>query len=191
MVHESSTDIADLVDAELVPPLVALLAGAIRSYSPTTLDIVQIEGWFGAKWLGFRGKALGVLGVRDRQALTVQAFNPKRVISAQTFERGSAGEPWTPVRSAPQLHLEIPSVANTTRRLWKLRPPGTLLVWYGVTPQEKASLMVYSLEGDGPLSWHVEADLRGEPAIIGGAGITMPEVATLCRLASTPNGESR
>src|ERR1035441_403754 len=37
--------------------------GVICLHAPETLVLIKIDNYFGSKWLGFSGKALGALGV--------------------------------------------------------------------------------------------------------------------------------
>ena len=46
--------------------------------------VVKIDHWFGKRWLGFSGKAIGKLGVRKRK-LTLPPFIPSRVMSVRRF----------------------------------------------------------------------------------------------------------
>ena len=40
--------------------------GVVRRHLPETLVLIKINNWFGSKWLGFSGKALGALGVWNK-----------------------------------------------------------------------------------------------------------------------------
>ena len=65
--------------------------GVVRRHLPETLVLIKINNWFGSKWLGFSGKALGALGVwnkpRNEPAdnIRIPPFVPSRVVSQRSF----------------------------------------------------------------------------------------------------------
>ncbi|MCA1709275.1 MAG: hypothetical protein LC808_40740 [Actinobacteria bacterium] len=58
----------------------ATVVGVEEAINTKQTYVVKIDNWFGKRWLGFSGKALGALGVR-KQKLTLPPFIPTRVVS--------------------------------------------------------------------------------------------------------------
>ncbi len=65
--------------------------GVIRRHAPETLVLIKIDNYFGSKWLGFSGKALGLLGVwhnpdyHPANNIRIPPFVPNRVVSQRRF----------------------------------------------------------------------------------------------------------
>jgi hypothetical protein len=51
------------------------MVGAEEAINTKQTYVVKIDNWFGKRWLGFSGKALGALGVRKKK-LTLPPFHP-------------------------------------------------------------------------------------------------------------------
>jgi len=68
----------------------ALVDGIVSAMRPEDLFVVEVDNWFGPRWLGFAGNTyLGLVSVhRDvtkKKALVIPPFVPKRVESERRF----------------------------------------------------------------------------------------------------------
>ena len=157
-------------DAEqFVAAVDGVVDGLMRRYQPTKVILIQIDNWFGTKWLGFSGVAMLQLGVR-RQTLTIPPFVPNRVISQRTF----VGPFYEEVGSGEPIHLRVSSRVAIGRKASEVAPNATL-VWYSANSKStgRGSLMVYFASGDayrpwysqweGGKSWHLAKSTGIEP----------------------------
>lgn len=107
--------------------------GVIRLHAPETLVLIKIDNFFGAKWLGFSGKALGAIGVwfnpssNPANIVRIPPFVPNRVVSqrrfsAPTYEEVDCGKP---------IHKRMPSRVALNRRV-ATAAPKSALVWYRI-----------------------------------------------------------
>ncbi len=71
-------------DSEFLDFVDATVVGVEEAINTKQTYVVKIDNWFGKRWLGFSGKALGALGVRITK-LTLPAFTPSRVLSQRRF----------------------------------------------------------------------------------------------------------
>ena len=62
----------------------AAVVGVEEAIKTDQAFLVKIDNWFGKRWLGFSGKALGALGVR-KEKLTLPPFIPSRLVSQRRF----------------------------------------------------------------------------------------------------------
>ena len=117
--------------AEFVKLVQKTLDGIINRYSPQTLIVIKIDNWFGSKWLGFKGKVLGLLGTwsipynAPADRLVIPPFVPNRVVSQRRFVAPSfkETEPGTPI------HKKIPSDLARIRKMSN-EAPNTAIIWY-------------------------------------------------------------
>jgi len=107
MVRYTKTEPTD--DLPYLEWVEAAIVGVEEQFDTKTSFVVKIDNWFGKRWLGFSGKALGAIGVCKRQ-LTLPPFIPSRVISQRRFWQ--AGEA---PRRPRMLHLRQRSGENLQR----------------------------------------------------------------------------
>lgn len=86
-------------DASFVRLVSAYVSRYANLYRPSQLVVIQVDHWFGRKWLGFKCKLLGALGVHadvsdtGRTTLPKPPFSPTRVQSSTAFvQNGSEWE---------------------------------------------------------------------------------------------------
>lgn len=96
-----------------------LVAEASRIRWLDGLFVVRISGWFGPRWLGFSGKAMGALGM-SASDLTIPPFVPARVLQELYFE--NAGQMFRTAAAPFAVHKRQPSSENLQRRMAKLGP---------------------------------------------------------------------
>lgn len=114
-------------------------------FLPQEVYVVHIDNWFGFKWLGFTGKALGALGFWNRD-FRVPPFRPNRVLGQMVWERDATGTKYQSV-AKPSLHLEQPSEHNHYRLINRITDSG-LFVWYSgqTAATKRGSVMVYQVK---------------------------------------------
>jgi hypothetical protein len=152
-------------EPEFIRQVELAVNGALHRYPPESFVLIKIDNWFGSRWLGFSGKALGALGLtikpsyRNHKHLMIPPFVPERVLSqrrfiAPAFEEIDAGKP---------VHIHVPSRIALRRKV-AVEEPNTALAWYSGKTKEngRGSLMVYLLVGDAYWAWFVELE-RKEP----------------------------
>lgn len=169
---------ATLPPLDIVHPDVRdLLRGQLTLAGSTTIHTVTIDGWFGPKWLGFRGKALGALGIHDSvhdENVAIPPFVPARVLREERWSFSSGI--WERELPARPLHIAQRSEANQARKIRRLTTPGTLLAWCGHTAPDRTSLMVYIHIEDALLGWHIAVYSRGGETVYTPTGLTSTEL---------------
>src|SRR5437762_13338148 len=101
----------ELDDApEFVRQVEQVANGVIRRHAPESVVLIKIDNFFGSKWLGFSGKALGALGVWNKpynqpaDNIRIPPFVPNRVVSQRRF----AGPSYEEIDSGKPIHKRIP-----------------------------------------------------------------------------------
>jgi hypothetical protein len=126
----------------------------IAEVEPARVFIVQIDGWFGHKWLAFSGKILGAVPVWN-STLTIPPFHPNRVIDEThaTISKDKAVAVATP--PVQSIHRDQPSVENTRRKIIDLTE-SAIFVWYSGNTKnaDRASLMVYTSTAQRQMEWY-------------------------------------
>ena len=137
---------------EFVTAVNQVVEGLFCQSKPKSLILVQIDNWFGPRWLGFSGKVMGTFGV-SLGTLTIPPFVPNRVLSqrkfsAPNYEEGNSGKP---------LHKTMTSTVAMGRKAAEVAP-GQILVWYSGNSDNagRGSLMAYIPEGDSYRSWYAQ-----------------------------------
>jgi hypothetical protein len=139
--------------------------GVIRSHAPETLVLIKIDNWFGSKWLGFSGKALGAVGVwnkpynRPADKIRIPPFVPNRVVSQRRF----GGPAYEEIDSGKPIHKQIPSDLALVRKAATTEPTAAL-VWYSGNSEAtgRGAVMVYVPVGDSYWPWYAALKM-GEP----------------------------
>jgi hypothetical protein len=149
---------ADTDDApDFVRRVEQVANGVIRLHAPETLVLIKIDNFFGSKWLGFSGKALGAIGVwfnpsyNPASVVRIPPFVPNRVVSqrrfsAPTFEEIDCGKP---------IHKRMPSrvALNHTAAT---AAPKSALIWYSGESKitGRGAVMAYVPAGDSYWLWY-------------------------------------
>jgi hypothetical protein len=131
--------------------------GVVRRHSPEALVLIKINNWFGSKWLGFSGKALGALGVwnkpRNKPAdnIRIPPFVPARVVSQRRF----AAPTYHEVPGGTPIHVRVPSPLALLRKAITVAP-GTALAWYSGNSKSagRGAVMVYVPVGNSLWPWY-------------------------------------
>ena len=166
-------------DSNFVEMVARILGETVRARRPSEVYLVRIDHWFDHKWEAFSGKALGALGVW-KEPLTLPPFNPRRVLSEAHYEIGSKGADSYVLKPAPPLHIDQWSDENM-RRFVRRFSGDALFVWYSgdTKARDRASLMVYSVEGEETSDWYASFVKKGVWKLNKSVGVSRRELLTL------------
>ncbi|MGD0548238.1 MAG: hypothetical protein ABR991_10490 [Terracidiphilus sp.] len=102
--------------AEFIGKAQALAIGVAQDYEPARLYVIQIDNWFGPKWMHFarkftakKGAAIGVHKTR----LHVPPFIPSRVVAQRVF----VGTDYEETVAVASIHIECPSKQALSRQI--------------------------------------------------------------------------
>lgn len=145
-------------DADAFIAQVAAVAnGVLRESASKMLVLIKVNSWFGFKWLGFSGKAIGQVGVW-RNVVTVPPFVPSRIISQRRF----ASPDYREVPSGPPIHLRVSGTKALRRRLSEVEPNAAFLWYSGNSDTSKrGSVMVYVPADGSYRCWYSAWSDRG------------------------------
>ena len=160
---------------EFVAAVNRVIDGLLRDSKPQSLVIIQIDNWFGQKWLGFSGVAMLQLGVW-KHTLTIPPFVPNRVVSQCTFPGPSFSE----IEPGEPIHRRVASRVALGRKASEVAP-GSLLVWYSGNSAntERGSLMAYIPEGNSYRNWYAQWQNANDWHAIQVDGIKLPDLMRL------------
>lgn len=135
-------------DEEFLEVVDRVVAGLAASSEVRHVRVVRVDGWFGAKWLGFAGKIFGAVGVHTREGadLVVPPFTPARVVWEHSFVR--SGADFSVDEAARPLHRAQTGAANLGRRLADFSAHG-VFIWFsgGTAENARGSVLVALLQG--------------------------------------------
>ena len=164
---------------EFMAEVRACIDGVLVVNEPAELIVVNIDNWFGQRWLHFAGKALGAVGVwKENERLTVPPFVPRRVKSESRFvppsySRSVALNPiHIPISGGRALHRSVSQIA-----------PGVSLIWYSGRSQKsgRGSIMAYLYSEESYWTWYVELAKSKMWGVSTAKGITAPDFSSLKR----------
>ena len=136
----------------------AVMIGAVRVSGCKQVHVVKIDNWFSSKWTHFSGKALGLVGIWNRE-LTLPPFVPNRVVEERRYLADPESGEYRLVETAPKLHRRQEGDANIHRFASRIAPE-TALFWYSGNSRVngRGSFMAYLPTPEDYEAWHV--DLR-------------------------------
>jgi len=155
----------DIDDApDFVRQVEQVANGVIRVHAPETLAVIKIDNFFGSKWLGFSGKALGAIGVwfnpsyHPANIVRIPPFVPNRVVSRRRFSAPTYEE----IDSGKPIHKRMPSRVALNRTV-ATAAPQSALVWYSGESKGtgRGAMMAYVQAGDSYWLWYAALG-RGE-----------------------------
>ncbi len=161
--------------------------GVIRRHAPETLVLIKIDNYFGSKWLGFSGKALGLLGVwhnpdyHPANNIRIPPFVPNRVVSQRRF----AGPAYEEIDGGKPVHKQIPGGVALNRKA-ATAVPSSALVWYSGESKAtgRGALMAYVPVGGSYWPWYAALE-TGEPwCVTETLGIKREDLASLIEQGS-------
>jgi hypothetical protein len=151
-------------DPEFVALASAFVSHYADLYAHETVKVIQIDNWFGERWLGFAGKYKGIAGMRNASLhliLPKPPFRPSRVVSCYDFIRREDGVLARTVGEFGHLHAE-----KNGGVVWHIYRRG-LYCWYSGNTRANttASLMMYDVsraaeDRTGYDAWYVGFDKR-------------------------------
>lgn len=164
-------------DAQFLNWVDAVVVGVEERFRTDHTYIVKIDNWFGKRWLGFSGHALGVIGIH-KQKLTLPPFVPSRVVSQRRFSHSTA----EPSLHRP-LHVRQMSGQNLQRYVDVVVHDSNVF-WYsgGSARKDRASFMAYVSTPEGYWPWYVGVRRTGEWRVVETLGIAQYELEELIRV---------
>jgi hypothetical protein len=172
--------------SEFITAVNQVVEGLLRQYAPKSLILVQIDNWFGPRWLGFSGKVMGAFGV-SLGTLTIPPFVPNRVLSQRKFSSPSYDEE----NSGKPLHKTMSSTTAMGRKASEVAP-GQILIWYSGNSDNtgRGSLMAYIPEGDSYRSWYAQWEYSKSWQLAQTKGVESSELLRLMESVLTGTGPS-
>jgi hypothetical protein len=154
----------------------ATVAGVEHAIKTNQSYVVKIDNWFGKRWLGFSGKALGAFGVRKKK-LTLPPFIPSRVVSQRRFFEGDA-----PRGRHKRLHAWQRSGENL-QRYTEIVLHRSNAFWYSgrTASNDRGSFMAYLSTPNGHWPWYVSLRRDETWRVVECVGIGAPELETFTR----------
>jgi hypothetical protein len=137
-----------------------LIVGAAIVGGQRDIRVLQIDNWFGVRWLGF-----SKTGIFRRQAdsnasepnYCIPPFHPNRVLSDSRYELTEDGTLRGPFPAQRPLHRRYVTEDRSSRSFKQNCDPG-VYAWFSSNTRtnDRASLMVYTHSTDGTSAWYVE-----------------------------------
>jgi hypothetical protein len=154
----------------------ATVVGVEEAISTKQTYVVKIDNWFGKRWLGFSGKALGAIGVRKKK-LTLPPFIPTRVVSQRRLFEGDF-----PPGRRKRLHVWQRSGENL-QRYTEIILQGSNAFWFSgrTASNDRGSFMAYVSTPDGHWPWYVSLRREETWRVVECIGIGVPELETFTR----------
>lgn len=143
-------------DAEFLSTIDRVITDAVTAHASGHLALYRIDNWFSSRWLGFAGKRVGAVCVRNYTHTIVPPFVPNRVSARWLYERKHEGD-YAHAGEGPQIHFSGPSSDNLTRQAQTVLPD-TALFWFSGNSKQngRASLMGYVPIADEYWRWYTE-----------------------------------
>jgi hypothetical protein len=154
----------------------ATLVGVEEAINAKQTYVVKIDNWFGQRWLGFSGKALGAIGVH-KDKLTLPPFIPTRVVSVRRLFDGDVAP-----RRDEGLHVWQRSGENL-QRYAEVILQGSNAFWYSgrTASNDHGSFMAYVSTPDGHWPWYVSLRRDERWRVVECVGIVVPELEAFTR----------
>jgi hypothetical protein len=155
---ESMRITPDIDDAsDFIRQVEQVTNGVIRRHAPETLVLIKIDNFFGSKWLGFSGKALGAIGVwhnpsyQPANIVRIPPFVPNRVVSQRRF----SGPTYEGIDCGKPIHQRMPSRVALNRTAASAAPKSAL-IWYSGESKVtgRGAMMAYVPADDSYWLWY-------------------------------------
>ena len=161
-------------DAEFIALVETVLTRATVMHPPG-IHITRIDGWFGEKWIGFSGKAMGAFGVHKLNELDIPPFVPNRVIASAYLKLVEAR--YERSASPVQLHIHQRSEANFRRKVRELAPSDALIWFSGDSEGSgRGSILAYVPTAEGHSPWFVSVVRHPAWRIVKSVGLSPSEL---------------
>jgi hypothetical protein len=166
-------------DASFISLINRAVERVVQEIKPNDVFVIRTDQWFDHKWLGFSGKILGAVEIRQER-LTIPPFVPERIVSEEAFSFEKSSSSYDSF-VAPPLHLRQSSRENLTRFIDRVSKEA-IFVWFGgATQSTGGSIMVYSSMGDVQNSWYVSLRAKDTWQVYKTKGISKREFLHLIR----------
>ncbi len=161
-----------------------LVGGGTIADNAHRLTAIHIDHWFGDRWLGFRGKMLGIAGVGSwslRRELGVPPFHPHRVLSTREYQVIPESRRFEYRGETNRVHGTRTSESNLNRSLCVRG----LYAWYsGDTINTRTgAVMVYVVAPRYRFGWYAMFENKAEWCLTKSVGIAPGRIAELMKLA--------
>jgi hypothetical protein len=136
---------------------VGVILDRIAATHPLQIYVIRIDNWFGKKWIGFAGKALGAMGIGYQEDLVLPPFVPNRVIDQACYEYSPEAGTYRNQGRGTDVHVRQPSRDNFRRKLSTFFP-GAALLWFSGNsgPNGRGSILAYVPTSAGHEPWFAE-----------------------------------
>jgi hypothetical protein len=157
-------------------------AGIVRCYHPAEFFLIKTNNWFGANWLGFSGKSLGLVGAWNKK-LTVPPFVPHRIL----WERRYLAPHYKQVPIRDSVHVRTSGEGAQKRYVSEVAPNASLLWYSGASRSSgRAAMMAYLLVGHSYWAWYAGWAFRETWKIVKTCGATPVEIAEIRKPSEHP-----
>ena len=180
-------------DTDFTTMLHLIVTNLVARESPEQVWVIQIDNWFGDKWLRFSGKGVvdfrfpaymnrydGALAEFHQDKLTFPPFSPNRVMGQWSYVRFGKEYAEAPLTPLPHNVVKRPSQANLHRRVLDFNHTACFFWFSGKTlTNGRGSLMVYSVKSQTSKSWFAGFKRAGEWSITSTKGVARSAVLEL------------
>ena len=164
-------------DPEFITLTQRLIHGIVLERQPREYCVVRIDNWFGARWLNFSGKTLGMLGVHKRDRVTFPPFILSRVRSYTFFTWSETNDDYVGVEKPQFVHKWQNSGANLHNFVDNSFPEGSFFWFSGNTRENRrGSVMGYVSGNDTCWTWYLEFRKETDWNLSKGKNISPEEV---------------
>jgi hypothetical protein len=178
----------DIDDApDFVRQVEQVANGVTRRHAPEILVLIKIDNFFGSKWLGFSGKALGAIGVwfnpsyHPASVVRIPPFVPNRVVSQRRFSAPAYEE----IDCGSPVHKRMPSRVALNRTV-ATAAPKSALVWYSGESKAtgRGAVMAYVPAGDSYWLWYAALETGESWSVTETLDIKRDDLASLMEQGS-------
>lgn len=142
-------------DPQFLEKIERVLGNIFRQGNTERYIVCRVDNWFDHKWLGFSGKAIGVVGFWKGKRLTVPPFTPNRILEERHFSK--QGSEFIESEDFKSIHAKQTSADNLYRYIDRVVGPSTL-AWFSSETEKngRGSLMVYTVISESAQrAWYV------------------------------------
>ena len=163
-------------DPQFLGKIERILRNIFRQGNTERYIVCHVDNWFDHKWLGFSGKAIGVVGFWKGKRLTVPPFTPNRILEERHFSK--RGSEFIESEDFKSIHVKQTSADNLYRYIDRIVGSSTL-AWFSSKTEKngQGSLMVYTvIPEEIPNAWYVSFQKDGEWNYMKSIGISASQL---------------
>jgi hypothetical protein len=168
--------------SDFIAEVHSCVSGVLDLHKPAELILINVDNWFGQRWLHFCGKVCGAAGVHSSSRnpfLTVPPFVPHRIRSEHRF----VAPRYIEVLDRKPIHRNVESQIALNRRMHEVAP-GASIIWYsgGTRRTGRGSIMAYLLCDSAYWTWYAElSESESSWHLVTAKGINEQEFSLLKR----------